>query len=131
MIEITENIKTLVESSNVFFATSNQNNIPNCNIIACLKVVNGNQILFTDNYLNKTRTNLETNKNISLSFCSADGNEAYQLKGTAEIFTEGEYKKMVDEMECNHGLAHKAAILVTIYEIWDLANQKLICSEKL
>jgi hypothetical protein len=34
---------------------------------------------------------------------------------------------MVDNMECNQGLAHKAAILVTITEIWDLANPKLIC----
>lgn len=129
MIEITENIKTLLESSNVSFATSDQNNVPNCNIIACLKVINSNQILFTDNYLNKTRHNLEINKNISLSFCSTDGNEAYQIKGTAEIFTDGIYKEMVDNMECNQGLAHKAAILVTITEIWDLANPKLICSK--
>ena len=131
MIEITENIKTLLESSNVSFATSDQNNIPNCNIIACLKVINGNQILFTDNYFNKTRHNLEINNNVSLSFCSNDGNEAYQIKGTAEIFTNGIYKEMVDNMECNQGLAHKAAILVTITEIWDLADPKLICSEKL
>lgn len=129
MIKISENIKLLIEKSNVAFATCNQNNIPNCNIIACVKVINDNQVLFTDNYLNKTRNNLETNKNVSLTFCSDDGNEAYQLKGTSEVIIEGKYKEMVDNMECNQGLAHKAAILVTITEIWDLANPKLLCSE--
>lgn len=129
MIQITENIKSLIEKSNISLATCNLNNIPNCNIVACVKVINNSQILFTDNYFNKTRINLEQNKNISLTVCASDGNEAYQLKGTAEIFTGGEYKKIVDNMECNQDLAHKAAILVTVTEIWDLANPKLICSQ--
>ena len=129
MIQITENIKSLIENSNIALATCNRNKIPNCNIIACAKVIDNNQILITDNYLNKTRNNLSENKNVSLTVCSIDGNQAYQLKGIAEIFTEGKYKKMVDEMECNQGLAHKAAILVTIKEIWDLADPKLICLE--
>jgi len=131
MIKITENIRSLIENSNVTLATCNQNNVPNCCVIACAKVINDKQILFTDNYFNKTRSNLEDNKNVSLAICSADGNQAYQLKGTAQIFTEGEYKEMVDNMECNQGLAHKAAVLVSVTEIWDLADPKLICSEKL
>jgi predicted pyridoxine 5'-phosphate oxidase superfamily flavin-nucleotide-binding protein len=131
MIQITENIKSLIENSNIALATCSQNNIPNCNIIAYLKVISDNQILFTDNYFNKTRSNLDKNKNVSLTFSSIDGNQAYQLKGTAQIFTEGKYKEMVDNMECNQGLAHKAAIIVTVTEIWDLADPKLICSDKL
>ncbi|MBU1117687.1 pyridoxamine 5'-phosphate oxidase family protein [Patescibacteria group bacterium] len=131
MIKITEIIRSLIENSNVTLATCNQNNVPNCCVIACVKVINDKQLLFTDNYFNKTRSNLENNKNVSLATCSADGNQAYQLKGTAQIFTEGEYKEMVDNMECNQGLAHKAAVLVSVTEIWDLADPKLICSEKL
>ncbi len=129
MIQISPNIKSLLENSNIAFATCNKNLVPNCVIIACVKVLDENQILFTDNYFNKTRINLDQNQNVSLSFCSVDGNEAYQLKGNAKVFTEGKYKEMVDNMECNQGLAHKAAILVTISEIWDLANPKLICSK--
>lgn len=128
MIRITEDIKSLLEKSNIALATCSQNNVPNCNIIACLKVISDNKVIFTDNYFNKTRINLEVNKNISLTVCSSNGNKAFQLKGVAEIFTQGEYKNMVDNMECNHGLAHKAAILVTITEIWDLADPKLISS---
>lgn len=129
MIKINDNIKSLLENSYVAFATCSTKSVPNCVFVADLKVINDNQILFTDNYFNKTRNNLEINKNISLTFCSGDGNDAYQLKGIAQIFTEGKYKKIVDNMECNRGLAHKAAILVTVTEIWDLANPKLLCSE--
>lgn len=127
MIQITENVKSLLEESNVSLATCNRDLQPNNNIIANIEVISDNQLLFTDNYFNKTRQNLEQNSKVALSVCSTDGNEAYQLKGIARIFVEGEYKKMVDEMECNQGLAHKAAILVTVTEIWDLANPQLIC----
>jgi hypothetical protein len=38
----------------------------------------------------------------------------------------GKWKKRVDEDQDNKGLAHKAAVLVTVDEIWDLATPKLI-----
>ena len=38
---------------------------------------------------------------------------------------------MVDNDPDNAGLAHKAAILVTITEIWDLATPKLICTTEI
>jgi hypothetical protein len=53
----------------------------------------------------------------------------FQFKGIAEVFTSGKYKEMVDVMKCNNGLAHKAAILITVTEIWDLADPKLISKQ--
>ena len=97
---------------------------PNVIAVAFCKVITDNQVLITDNFMKKTRENLESNKNISLSFW--DQNNAYQLKGSAEIFISGEFKEKVDSDPNNNGLAHKAAILITVNEIWDLSNPKLI-----
>jgi hypothetical protein len=124
MIIISPEIKFLLEKSIVAFATVDLSNKPNVVAVAFCKVISDNQILITDNFMNKTRENLENNKNISLSFWDQDN--GYQLKGSAEVFTSGEFKEKVDSDPDNDGLAHKAAILVTINEIWDLSNPKLI-----
>jgi uncharacterized protein len=130
MVEITPDIKTLLKKAIVAFSTVSVDKQPNTVAIFRVKVVSPNQILITDNFFNKTRKNLETNNQVSLAFWNLenDSNGAgYQLKGTAEIFTQGKWKDQVDIDPGNQGLAHKAAVLVTITEIWDLANPKLLC----
>jgi len=132
MVKITPDIKNIFEKAIIAFTTVSKTYMPNTVAIACAQVISDNQILFTDNFLNKTRQNLLKNNNVSLAFWnieqSLDG-LGYQFKGTAQVFTDGKYKEMVDSMDCNQGLAHKAAVLVTVIEIWDLANPKLICKE--
>lgn len=131
MINITPEIKQRFETSVVALGTVSQDNVPNVVAVACCKVVSDNQVLITDNFFNKTRVNLNANQHVSLSFWNpvdGDNNWGYQFKGTAEVFTEGEWKDIVNNDPDNAGLAHKAAVLVTITEIWDLATPKLISS---
>ena len=61
-----------------------------------------------------------------MSFWDEAGKKAYQLKGNAQYITSGDWKKKVDNDPDNAGFAHKAAVLVTVTEIWDLANPKLL-----
>lgn len=131
MVDITPEIKQRFETSVVALGTVNQNGIPNVVAVACCKVVSNNQVLVTDNFFNKTRVNLNINTHVSLSFWNpvdGDNNWGYQFKGIAQVFTSGQWKDMVDSDPNNTGLAHKAAILVTVNEIWDLATPKLISS---
>jgi len=130
MVKITPEIKDRFENSVIAFGTVAPDNSPNVIAVACCQVVSDNQVLLTDNFFNKTRTNLSINQKVSLSFWNpidGDNNWGYQFKGTAEVFTDGKWKEMVDADPNNAGLAHKAAILVTITEVWDLASPKLIC----
>lgn len=132
MVTITPNIKELFEKSVIAFGTCNSDCVPNVIAVACCKVVANNQVLITDNFFNKTRQNLSANNKVSLSFWNpvdGDNNWGYQFKGVSEVFTLGKWKEIVDSDPDNDGLAHKAAILITITEIWDLANPKLICKE--
>lgn len=132
MISIPPEIKELFEKSIVAFGTCSSDQKPNVVAVACCKVVAPNQVLITDNFFNKTRENLLINPNVSLSFWEPEdnpnGNLGYQFKGVAQYLTSGQWKRQVDKDPDNQGLAHKAAVLVTITEIWDLAQPKLLQS---
>ena len=129
MITISPIIKSLLEKSICAFCTVDSQNRPNAIAVACCKVVSNNQVLITDNFFNKTRTKLESKRFASLSFWDpTDGsdNQGYQFKGTVEVFTSGDWKDQVDNDPDNAGLAHKAAILFTVTEVWDLAHPQLL-----
>lgn len=129
MIKISLEQKQLIENSIIAVATSDLKNRPNVISIDGVKVFLPNQILITDNFMNKTCTNLRQNPQISLAVWNQDGSKAFQFKGTAEYLTSGKYKDIVIKDKNNLGLAHKAAVLITVKEIWDLYDPKLICKE--
>ena len=126
MVKIDRKQKRLIEKEVLALATADFNNTPNAIAIACCKVVGKDKILITDNFMNKTKKNLLKNRKVALAVWSKDGEEGYQFKGRAKYLTAGKWKRKVDEDPDNKGLAHKAAVLVTVDEIWDLSEPKLL-----
>ena len=126
MIRITDKQKKLIEKEVMALATSDLNKEPNVVAVACCKVVAKDKILVTDNFMNKTRKNLLMNNKVALAVWSKDWEEGYQFKGKAQYLASGKWKEMVDKDPDNKDLAHKAAVLVTIDEIWDLTEPKLV-----
>lgn len=125
MTTITDRQKKLIEEQILALATADLNR-PNVVAVGCCQVVDKDKILITDNFMNKTKKNLLKNSKIALAVWSEDGKEGYQFKGRAQYLTSGRWKKIVDKDPNNKGLAHKAAVLITVNEIWDLADPKLI-----
>ena len=123
---VDEKIRKLIESEVVAFSTVDENDCPNVVSVMYVKVVDKNKLLITDNFFNKKRINLLKNKNVALAVWDKNGEVGYQVKGEAEYLTSGEWKKKVDEMEENEGLAHKGAVVVTMKEIWNLASPGLV-----
>jgi predicted pyridoxine 5'-phosphate oxidase superfamily flavin-nucleotide-binding protein len=127
MIRTTKKQKNLIEKQVLALATSDVTGKPNVIAVACCKVVAKDKILITDNFMNKTKKNLLVNNRVALAVWSNDWEEGYQFRGKAQYLTSGKWKKRVDEDPPNNkGLAHKAAVLVTVDEIWDLADPKLV-----
>jgi len=126
MIRISKKQKELIESNILAFATCDLWGKPNVIAVSFCRVVDKDKILVTDNFMNKTRKNLLENNKVAISVWSNDGNEGYQFKGRTDYLTSGKWKRIVDKDPNNKGLAHKAAVLVTVEEIWDLANPRLI-----
>jgi len=120
MAKIDKNLKELLENNTLAFATS-YNDAPNVIAIGCVKVISENELIITDNYMNKTKSNLLKNKNIALVVWNKGCDAGYQLKGEADYMTKGKWFDFVKNMEENKGMPAKAAILVKIKEIFKLA----------
>jgi predicted pyridoxine 5'-phosphate oxidase superfamily flavin-nucleotide-binding protein len=72
MVIVTPDIKELFEKAIIAFSTVSKQGIPNTVAIACAQVISDNQILFTDNFLNKSRQNLLDNNSVSLAFWNVE-----------------------------------------------------------
>ncbi|MCX6717440.1 MAG: pyridoxamine 5'-phosphate oxidase family protein [Candidatus Taylorbacteria bacterium] len=115
MINLLE-IKELIENNPVAFATVTENNKPNVIGVAFVKVVFDNEVLITDNYMNQTKMDILQNENVCLVVWNRDL-KGYKIIGKAEYFTEGKWKKFVEEMKENSGLPAKGAILIKVEKI--------------
>jgi len=121
MVEfIKDELKKLIEENPMSLATIDNSGDPHVIAVAYVKVVSSNQILITDNCMRRTKKNILRNNKVALAVWDKDWT-GYQIKGTAEYFVSGEWKKFVEEMKENKGLPAKGAILVTIKEIYKLA----------
>ena len=119
---LTEEMKDAIEKDNVvFFATATPDGVPNVVPIGFARPIDDNTILIVDNYLNKTRKNLE--KNPKASLVVRDASKApYQFKGTVEIVESGKYfDDAVDwATSVMSQLAPKAAVLLKVEEIYSV-----------
>jgi len=109
-------IKNLIENHPVALATVTSENKPNVICVAGIKVVSADEILITDNHMNQTLKDIAQNKNICLVVWDHDLRSC-KLIGESEYFTEGKWKKYVEELEENKNLPAKGAILVKISKI--------------
>ncbi len=109
-------IKSLIESNPVALSTITENNKPNVIGVASVKVVSDSELLITDNYMNRTKEDIIKNNNVCLIVWDTDF-KGYKIIGTAEYFTEGKWKKNVEEMSENEGFPAKGAILIKIEKI--------------
>jgi len=143
--EIKEMINEKAKSPRIHFATSNKDGKPNVVPVGCVEVISDNEILIVDTLFNKTRKNLEENPQVAFTVEVLEEFKAYQLKGKAKIFTEGEIFKRAFEMhkrvEERRKLRHaregiedpewlreihqrklKAAVLIEVEEMYSTIN---------
>jgi uncharacterized protein len=126
MINLSDHQKQLLENNALALASADKFGKPNVIAVGSVKVVGPDLILVSDNFMSKTKHNLLENKQISLAVWSKNGEAGFQFKGKAKYFTVGKWKDMVNTNPDNLPYPHKGAILVTVSEIWDLANPKLL-----
>lgn len=113
---IDNQVKKLIELEAVVVATVIPNGNPNIIGVACVKVVGENQILITDNYMNQTVKDIQSNPRVALAVWNKKW-EGYKLIGKAEYFTQGKWLERVRAIPENKGMPAKGAILVTVNRI--------------
>ena len=121
-MELNDNLKNAINENLVYVATSDLNGTPNVVPIGFCKVINDDTLLLADNFMKKTFSNLKENPKMSLIIDDVR-NYPFQLKGTTEIYEDGDYFKEVTDWvaEVKNELAPKSAIIFKVTEIYSIA----------
>jgi hypothetical protein len=105
------------EGKEVILATSSKFGEPNANITLSLGFVD-NQLLLADSRMDTTMRNLKENNKVAVI------GGYFKIKGTAMLFTSGEYFDICVKKIANFRV--KTAILIKIDHLVDLENVKKI-----
>ena len=119
---LTEEMKDAIEKDNVvFLATATPDGVPNVVPIGFARPIENETILIVDNFLKKTRKNLEDNPKASLVVRDAS-KAPYQFKGSVEIVESGKYFDQAVDWATSvmSQLAPKAAVLLKVEEIYSV-----------
>lgn len=117
---ISSEIKSVIENNPIAIATITLQGLPNVIGVAYVKVVDKNQILITDNYMNQTVEDIKNNPNIAVVGWNKKM-KGYKLLGKAKYFDKGEWVSKVKSLKENKGMPAKGAILITVYKIIESA----------
>ena len=114
-MKITKNIKKIIEQNPLAFATA-RNKKPYVIGVASAKVVNGDKIILTDNFMKTTVRNILENNNVALVVWNKRW-EGYQFLGKAKYYKNGKWLNYVKKLKENKGLPVKGAIVVKVEKI--------------
>lgn len=134
MVKLTADMKEAFSKMKVFpIATASKDGTPNVVPLAMVELVNDETIWITDNFMNKTMTNLRTNPKIAIYIWGPEIKGCFQIKGVASIRTSGEE---YEEMKANINrkrpeLPARSLVIMTITEVFEckpgpMAGSKLL-----
>ena len=138
MVKVPEEIKEMLEKQaigrKVPISTCSED-VPNVIYVGFIKMHGDEEVLIGDNFLNKTRKNLEKNPRLAFVLYDPEKKKSYQLKGGVKINEEGkiyeEAKKEFIESRMKKSDKYpteaaflekypiKSVVLVKIEEIYD------------
>jgi len=123
MSKMDQRMKEIFEKQEIIvIATATKEGIPNVVPIGAKKIIDDETILISDQYFNKTLSNMQKNPIVSITFW--DKMEGYQIKGTVTIDTSGQIfedtSKWIEEMakEINVPIKSKGAVILKITDIY-------------
>ena len=121
MAKLTQDMKDIAAKARpVILATSSKEGKPNGVPMGFFKVISDDEVVLADNFMLKTRQNLEQNPVAAVSFWSGEARYGYQLKGKVRIETSG---KLLDEIrrdlkERKSPFTPKAAVVIKVDEAY-------------
>lgn len=117
MLKITEEMEGILKSSMWVLATADAEGMPNAVPIHFKKILPDNQLLLVDNFMQKTKDNILSNPQVSISVWK--DSTGYQFKGFARIETSGEYfETAVKMVEGKMPTPPKGAVVVNLTSIY-------------
>ena len=122
MVKLTAEMKEAFAKMKIFpVATASKDGTPNVVPIGVVELVSDDTIWITDNFMNKTLSNIRMNPKIALYVWGADIKGCYQIKGVATIKSSGkEYDEMKAKLNVkNPALPARSLIIIKITEVFE------------
>jgi predicted pyridoxine 5'-phosphate oxidase superfamily flavin-nucleotide-binding protein len=122
MVKLTADMKEAISKMKVFpIATASKDGTPNVVPLAMVELHNDDTIWITDNFMNKTMSNLRTNPKIAIYIWGPEIKGCFQIKGVTSIKTSGpEYDEMKADINRKRPeLPARSLIIVKITEVFE------------
>ena len=122
MVRLNAEMKEAFSKMKVFpFATASKEGAPNVIPLGIAELVDDETIWFTDNFMNKTLSNLRVNPKVAIYLWGPEIKGCYQLKGVASIKNSGpEYDDMKAKInKKNPALPARSLVIVKITEVFE------------
>ena len=129
MVNVPEEVKKVaveaVSKRTCVVGTTNKKCIPNAVPMSTRgypKVLEDDKFVMVDNFLDKTRKNLEENPFATITFWNPETLEGYQVKGPVEIKSSGDlYEQIKSEIHAKRpDLPVKAIVILKVEEIYNI-----------
>lgn len=119
MVKLTEEIKESIKGvKNIFLATSSKAGVPNVVPMGAFKVIDDETILLSDQFMQKSLTNMKENPRVALAYWGEKG--GFQVKGTVTLHTDDQVFK--DDVTWVKGikatLNPKTAIVMKVTDVY-------------
>ena len=122
MVKLNTAMKEAFSKMKVFpVATASRDGTPNVVPIGIVELVDDETIWITDNFMNKSISNLRTNPKIAIYIWGPEIKGCFQIKGVTSIRTSGkEYDEMKAKLNIkNPALPARSLIIVKITEVYE------------
>ena len=111
-MKMSDEVKRVINNNFVHLATSSKEGKPNVVPIGLCRTISDHELLIVDVFFKKTRKNLEENCQVAIAVEAMEELRAYQLKGEAKIFTQGELYEKAFEIMREQNKVREKRILV-------------------
>jgi uncharacterized protein len=122
MVRLAADMKDAFLKMKVFpVATASKDGTPNVIPLGIAELVDDETIWFTDNFMNKTLSNIRVNPKIAIYIWGPEIKGCFQIKGTAAIRNSGpEYEEMKARInKKNPALPARSLVIVKITEVFE------------
>ncbi len=120
MVKMPSEVKDVVAKQKPLpIATSDKNGKPNVVFVTMWKILDDETVLIVDNFMKKTRTNLEENPNLAIVAYDSEIKRSFQLKGTVDLETRGDRYAIAEEMARAKNRPARVAVVFHVKEIYD------------
>lgn len=122
MIKLTDEMKDMITAQVGIVATVREDGVPNVGPKRSSRLYDETTIIFNENTYGEIYRNIKRGSKVAIAFVDREKLKGFRFVGTAEVHEEGKYYEDAVEWAVGKMGKPKAAVIIKIEEIYDLAS---------